>query len=237
MIRERLKKLNESTAIENRKVILSLLDSDKSAKVLDLGCGDGSFTLELGRRIGTSELHCVEVVEEFISSCEGEKGIKAYQSDLNEPLPLDDESFDVVHANQVFEHLHHTDLFIREIHRVLKSRGYAIISTPNLAAWHNVACLFLGWQPFSASLSDKINVGNPLHTTYKMKAAGGKYPVHRRIPTYRGLKELFQYHGFKVEKIVGVGYYPFPTKIAKFFSKISPKHSVILTMKVKKEQY
>ncbi|GAI71244.1 unnamed protein product, partial [marine sediment metagenome] len=43
---------------------------------------------------------------------------------------------------------------------------------------------------------------------------GGLYPAHRRVPTYRGLKELFQYHGFEVETVIGVGYYPFPTKVA-----------------------
>lgn len=233
MLRGWLKKLQDSADNENRKAILNLLEPDNPSKLLDLGCGDGSFTLELGRRVGTEKLYGIEVVAEFIKRCEA-KGIVTSYGDLNEPLPLDSETFDVVVANQVFEHLHHTDLFIREIYRVLRCGGYSIISTPNLAAWHNVVCLFLGWTPFSAGISDEINIGNPLHTSYKKKAAGGIYPTHRRVPTYRGLRELFQYHGFEVEKVVGVGYYPFPVRMARLTSLIDPWHSTYLTMKLRK---
>lgn len=231
MMRKWLRELQDATGLENKRIILSLLESDKSkpVRVLDLGCGDGSFTLEAGQKIGNNELYGVDIVEEFIQQCQA-KGIRAYHGDLNEPLPLDSESFDVVTANQIFEHLHHTDLFLREIHRVLRRGGYAVISTPNLAAWHNVACLLWGWQPFSTSPSDEINIGNPLHTRYKLETSF----THRRVPTYRGLKELLQYHGFKVERIVGTGYYPFPVKISRIFSRLDPRHAIYLTIKVRK---
>jgi len=229
----KLIKYQHSTEEENKKAILELIDQNKSARILDLGCGSGEFTRELGSKVGTENIYGVDCATDLIKSAKS-KGITVCKSDLNMPLPFKDETFMLVCANQVWEHLNNTDLFLKEIYRGTENGGVMIISTPNLAAWHNIASLLLGWQPFSASLSDEINVGNPLHTTYKMKAAGGLYPVHRRIPTYRGFKELLEFHGFKIEKIIGVGYYPFPTPIAKFFSKIDPKHSVYLTMKVKK---
>lgn len=232
-LRRGLLKLQTSQEAENRRVILELLEPDESARVLDLGSGDGSFTIQLGNRIGTHELFAVEIVEKFVQQCQA-RGIRAYVGSLNDPLALDNEAFDVVHANQVLEHLNQTDLFIREILRVLRRGGYAIISTPNLAAWHNIASLFLGWQPFSAMLSDEINVGNPLLTTYKMKAAGGLYPVHRRIPTYRGLRELLVYHGFKIEKMVGVCYPPLPIWLSRIASYLDPRHAGVLTVKVRK---
>lgn len=234
MLKDWLKILQYSTDLENRRVILRLIESNKSepVRLLDLGCGDGSFTLELGREIGTTQLYGVEIEDEYIQQCEA-KGIKAYYGDLNEPLPLDSDSFDIVVANQVLEHLHRTDLFIREVHRVLRRGGYAVISTPNLAAWHNVFFLLWGWQPLVVMISDEVNVGNPLHR-HGMKAVVGKYPTHRRIATPNALKELFQYHGFEVEKIVCVGYYPFPVNIARVFSRLDPRHAVYLTVKARK---
>ena len=219
------------TDLENRRVILNLLKPDKSAKLLDLGCRDGIFTLELGKRVGTEQLYGVDVVPDFIEQSEA-KGIRAYQADLNEPLPLDSDSFDIVHANQVLEHIYHTDLFLKEIYRVLKPGGYAVISTPNLAGWHSIASLFLGWQPFPAEISDEIRAGNPLVS--QKRRSGYTHPRHHRVPTYRGLKELFQYHGFRVEKIVGIGYHPFPVKIGRVLSRLDPRHSVCLTIKARK---
>jgi len=92
----------------------------------------------------------------------------------------------------------------------------------------------MGFQPPGVFVSDETYVGNlfnPKHGTRRENI----HPGHLRIFTYRALKELFEFHGFKVGKIVGVGCYLLPTPIAKFISKISPKHSVYLTMKVRKE--
>jgi methionine biosynthesis protein MetW len=220
-----------ATEAENKRMILSLLKKNESAVVLDLGCNDGSFTIDIGKRIGTANLYGVEVADEYIRNCQ-KKGIQVYHADLNEPLPFDSSSFDVVTANQVFEHLHHTDLFIKETKRVLRQDGYAVVSAPNLAAWHNLACLFLGWQPFVANLSDEVDIGNPLRP--EEKGARHCYPVHRRIPTYKGIRELFEFHGFNVERTVGVGYYPFPPKAARFLSRIDLRHAVFLTLRLKK---
>lgn len=233
VLRQWLLKYRPDTTLECLRFILNLVEHNESAKFLDLGCADGDVTVKIGNRIGTTKFYGIDILDTYVQKCRGRR-IEAYCADLNEPLPLKDESFDVIHASSVLEHLNHTDLFIQEIHRVLKNGGYAIISTPNLAAWPNIACLFLGWLPFPSALSDDVVVGNPLHRRSNMSPAGAPAPFHRRIPTYRALKELFEFHGFKVEKIAGVGYYPFPIKVARFFCHIDPIHSGILVIKVRK---
>lgn len=233
MLRGQLKKLVQAMRLDNKKVFVSLLEPHKSAKVLDLGCGDGSFTLRIGEKVGTTELYGVEIEDELVQLCEP-NGVKAYHVDLNEPLPLDTESFDIVTGNQVLEHLWRTDLFVKEVHRVLRREGYAIISTPNLATWHNILCIILGYQLFATGISDEINLGNPFSPEYKLKTYGGLYDAHHRVFTYKGLMELFEYHGFRVEKIAGDGYFPFPLKLGRFLSRVDPKHSMFLTMKARK---
>lgn len=235
MMRTWLKKLQEAAELENRKVILSLLEPNESASILDLGCGDGDFTLELGEEIGTKELHGIEIAEEFRGQPE-KRGIKVHIADLNEVLPLDSESLDVVHANQVIEHIYKTDVCLREVYRVLRHGGYAIISTPNLAALYIIFSLVFGWQPTASAVSDEMpHLGNPLNPSRKVRRERN-YPAHAhlRIFTSAALKELLQYHGFKVEKIVSVGYYPFAGKVGRFFSRLDPRHSVYLTVKARK---
>jgi ubiquinone/menaquinone biosynthesis C-methylase UbiE len=45
---------------------------------------------------------------------------------------LEDNTFDTVVTLQVIEHIEDDNLFLREIHRVLKTGGKAVIATPNL---------------------------------------------------------------------------------------------------------
>jgi len=231
MLKELVARVSGDTISENKRAIIKLVEPNENAKVLELGPEDGSFTLELGKAIGTDQLYTVDIMDEFVQKCEA-KGIKAHKSDLNEAMPFEDDSFDIVVANQVLEHLHNTDLFITEVYRILKPEEYAIISTPNLAAWHNIACLFLGWGPFSVSLPQRAGVGNPLFA--KSDACVEHHPEHYRIPTYRGLKEMLMYYGLKKQEIIGTGYYPFPKIISGFLSYIDPRHSVILTARVRK---
>lgn len=117
--------IGESIDKENRRVILSFIEGeegDNSTKILDLGCGGGELTKEIGEIIGSNELYGVEMAEKYAQLAEG-NGIKVYRADLNKPLPIESETFDIVCANQVIEHLHQTDLFIKEIYRILKWGG------------------------------------------------------------------------------------------------------------------
>jgi len=96
--------LQKKADIENRKVILGLLEKNKFAKVLDLGCDDGDFTIEIAKKVGANEVYGIELYENDIKSAK-EKGIRVLRADLNTTFPFRDNSFDVVHSNQVIEHI------------------------------------------------------------------------------------------------------------------------------------
>ena len=65
-LRTKLRKFQEPRESELRRDILKLLEPDKDCRLLDLGCGRGNFTWELGKKIGTTQLYAIEIVEEFI---------------------------------------------------------------------------------------------------------------------------------------------------------------------------
>jgi 2-polyprenyl-3-methyl-5-hydroxy-6-metoxy-1,4-benzoquinol methylase len=54
--------------------------------------------------------------------------------DLNKGLPFKKNFFDVVVGLEVLEHLYNPYEMMKEIKRVLKPKGYAIISMPNTAS-------------------------------------------------------------------------------------------------------
>lgn len=200
----------------NGEAILNFLDINPKASLLDLGCNDGSWTVELAKKVKTKDVWGLDIVDDQLRSAK-KRGINTIKGDLNNIFDIKDARFDVVHANQVIEHLYDTDNFISEIHRILKPGGYAILSTENLASWHNIFALLLGFQPFSMSnFSRKGNIGNPLSLWNRntMENVPSTSWLHNRLFTYFGLNDLVKRHGFHVEKIVTSGYYPFPGNLA-----------------------
>lgn len=64
---------------------------------------------------------------------------------LDETLPFESESYDLVIMTEVLEHLPNHFQSLREIVRIIKPNGYLIVATPNTARLHSrVSFLFTG---------------------------------------------------------------------------------------------
>jgi len=206
--------------------ILESLDRDPSAVVLDIGCDDGAWTDEVRRRIGVPPHHVygLELVHARAERAR-RRGFHVRTGDLEERWPFADGAFDVVHANQVIEHVKALDHFVTELRRVLAPGGTAIICTENLASWHNVAALALGYQPFSlTNISNVRPIGNrfALHAGEKPRAESWQ---HVHVLTMVGLREIFAAHGLPVTASWGTGYYPFPRRLASSLAAHDPRHA------------
>ncbi len=151
MFLSRLFKTQRANAIGyHEKNMLRLVESNKDAALLDIGCDDGVWTLKIANTIGTKSLYGMEVIAEAARKSEMKKIIVA-KADISDRFPYKSETFDVVHANMVIEHLYKTEHFVKEIFRVLKPGGYCVIGTDNLASWHNIVSLMFGWMPMAST--------------------------------------------------------------------------------------
>lgn len=110
---------------ERTALFRSWVGSEKD--VLDLGCRDGALTaayLQGNRVVG------FDVDRSALALAEG-RGIETVWADVEEPLALEDGSFDVVVLGEVLEHLRFPAEVIAEARRVLRPGGLLIGSVPN----------------------------------------------------------------------------------------------------------
>jgi len=119
-----------------------------------------------------------------------------------------------------------TDGLLAEVRRVLAPGGLACISTNNLASWHNVASLALGWQPMPIHVSDEVIVGNPLNPERGEPHAAGR--THLRLFTGRALEELCAHHGLERISLRTAGYYPLPPRLARLATRLDSLHGAFL---------
>jgi SAM-dependent methyltransferase len=97
----------------------------QNPKILDVGCGTGA-NLEMLEKFGEAE--GVDVSDEALEFCRA-KNLKAHKG-LAEKLPFADESFNLVTALDVIEHLDDDVAGLREMRRVLQRDGRVLIFVP-----------------------------------------------------------------------------------------------------------
>lgn len=120
----------------------------RGARVLDLGCGDGSLLALLRDQRGCTG-YGIEIDHAKVQACI-ERGVNVLQLDLEQGLALfDDQSFDVVLQLETLQNLRNTQAMLRETARVGR---IGIISFPNFAHWPNRVRVVSGRMPVTKAL-------------------------------------------------------------------------------------
>jgi len=119
-----------------------------SARVLDLGCGDGSLLAYLRESRGVSG-YGIEIDDAGVLASIG-NGVNVLQSDLESGLAgFDDQSFDSVILSQTLQAMRHIEELVAEMLRVGRE---AIVSFPNFGHWSHRLQVLSGRMPVSKSL-------------------------------------------------------------------------------------
>lgn len=171
----------------NDKVLQLVLPLIKpGTRVADIGAGEGFFSQLLGEHV-KSKLGLEP--SEVITACDIFPEYFRYPSISclkilpDGRLPYDDSSIDIACSLEVIEHVEDQFAFARELRRILRPGGLAIISTPNVlnlnSRWRNLHSGFATlFDPLLLSSADPVHTSghiNPVsyyYLAYQLRRAG-----------------------------------------------------------------
>jgi SAM-dependent methyltransferase len=119
-MKNKYKQYDLSWFSRSANVTRQLIPNDFKGSLLDLGCYKGFLRKYLNKNVVYKGLDIDKHFEGII------------QHDLNyKKIPSKSKSFDCVIATNIIEHLFYPEEIMKEISRVMKDDGFAIISLPN----------------------------------------------------------------------------------------------------------
>ena len=110
-------------------------------RVLDLGCRDGMLTRSFSKG---NEVVGVDIDRRALERIEKDLNIETMWLDLNKEWPFEPQSFDVVVACEILEHIFFMEPFLANIRKTLKLGGIFIGSVPNAFRMRNRLKFLLG---------------------------------------------------------------------------------------------
>lgn len=160
------------------RMVAVLKEIKSKEKVLDLGCNDGGLTDKIAKRgnevLGVDLPRVIEIAKKKYPS------LKFLAFDLSQEFPWGDNSFDLIVAPEIIEHMVDDILFLKRCYRVLKKGGRLILTTPNMA-----------------------------YVRTRMRLLRGKYSegeTHIHQYTFATLRRRLEECGFKIIKEKGLEY-------------------------------
>jgi ubiquinone/menaquinone biosynthesis C-methylase UbiE len=123
-------------------------------RALDLGCGAGDFTAVMAQA-GAHALG-VDVAEAALARARTRHPELEFRlAPIDGPLPLEDNSFELVWSSEVIEHVADTARWLSEVRRVLKPGARLRLTTPS----HGRAQVAMqGIERFSEPLGDHLHL-------------------------------------------------------------------------------
>lgn len=120
--------------------------------LLDVGCGPGTLTIDLARRVAPGRVLGIDAAAEVLDGARerAERAGVEVELAVGDVYRLDvpDDTFDVVHAHQVLQHLTDPVAALREMRRVCRPGGVVAVRDSDYGAftWHPAPPALDDWR-------------------------------------------------------------------------------------------
>lgn len=113
-------------------------NAEENLRILDLGCGDGVLLYLLSKSIKNTdiELYGVDLSDAAVNAAINkfeQKSVKnkfVFRAESVYDTSFKDGMFDIIISSDVIEHLNEPETFLKEVNRLLNTKGFLIVGTP-----------------------------------------------------------------------------------------------------------
>jgi len=140
-------------------------------RLLDVGCGPGTITIDLAGRVAPGDVIGLDLSEAVVdlaraaARAAGTPNVTFQVGDLY-ALPFGDASFDVVHAHQVLQHLTDPVAALRELRRVARPGGLVAVRDADYGT--------MTWYPPSEGLDEWLALYHEVTAANRAQADAGR---------------------------------------------------------------
>jgi ubiquinone/menaquinone biosynthesis C-methylase UbiE len=185
------------------KKMMQMLDLKPTDQFVDLGCGEGYFTLPLAQQVAHSV--GVDFAATALKVVKGQQGYKQRKLSLTiasgESIPLVSASVDKLLCNHILEHVLDDDAVMQEVHRVVRPCGLVLIGVPLELAPQIRLTLFLRRTLFPRAHKPQLERAQPGHLVPELVGRSS----HIRFYSLLALRHLLERNGFRVLRAEGIG--------------------------------
>ncbi len=175
--------------------------TDKKIRILELAPGEGYLTQALIDE-GYSNVEALDINPQRFEA----RGVKCHKGNLNEPMPFESDSFDLVISVEGIEHLENQYKFASELNRVLKENAHTIITTPNIINFASrIRFLMTGFYALAARPSSEFEKNWVIEHIYPLTFWQLRHILHTNGLFIRGIET----DHIRKSSIVGLLFYPF----------------------------
>ncbi len=122
-----------------------LRDLPRTTPVIEVGCGDASFTTDLAGRfdgVTAIDISAGQIADNAVRF----PHVTFRQHDVSQRFPFADATFEVVWCSEVLEHLFEPEYALREMHRILRPGGRLLVTVPYHGRWKNLLIALFKWD-------------------------------------------------------------------------------------------
>lgn len=148
----------------------------EGARVLDVGSGPGTITIDIARRVRPGTIIGIDASADVVARATGlaeSEGVANARFAVGDAyaLDFDDDTFDIVHAHQVLQHLGRPVDALREFRRVTKPGGVVAVRDVDYGG--------VIWNPASPGLTRWLELYHAVH-----EWNGGEADAGRRLKSW-----------------------------------------------------